>query len=258
MVAISLYTAPRKISQSMETLRTPANLGEIDSSLTQSIDNYLIDFSRQYGQPFGYIQEQSGAIVQNLFPIRGNETEQISSSSQVYLEMHTETAFHPWKPDFLILYCVKGDRKAETTISMLSDILPRLSSDIINILQQERFVTSIDMSFQNSKQKNVQIRMPILSSDLSSMAFDQYLMRGIDEEAQSALDIFKEYVLKCLMGLTLSAGDILVIDNNRAIHGRTPFTPRHDGTDRWLKRVMVRKEPPPQSELDDSVITTIF
>ncbi|MBJ7505663.1 MAG: TauD/TfdA family dioxygenase, partial [Ilumatobacteraceae bacterium] len=32
---------------------------------------------------------------------------------------------------------------------------------------------------------------------------------------------------------------ILVIDNHRAVHGRTSFTPRYDGTDRWLKRALV-------------------
>ena len=32
---------------------------------------------------------------------------------------------------------------------------------------------------------------------------------------------------------------VLVVDNNTAVHGRTPFTPRFDGTDRWLQRTFV-------------------
>ncbi|MGA0208053.1 MAG: TauD/TfdA family dioxygenase, partial [Ilumatobacteraceae bacterium] len=39
--------------------------------------------------------------------------------------------------------------------------------------------------------------------------------------------------------VVLQRGDVLVIDNHRAVHGRTPFTPRYDGTDRWLKRSLV-------------------
>jgi alpha-ketoglutarate-dependent taurine dioxygenase len=39
--------------------------------------------------------------------------------------------------------------------------------------------------------------------------------------------------------VVLQAGDVLVIDNERAVHGRTPFVPRYDGTDRWLKRALV-------------------
>jgi L-asparagine oxygenase len=42
----------------------------------------------------------------------------------------------------------------------------------------------------------------------------------------------------------LQSGDILVIDNRRAVHGRTPFNPRYDGTDRWLKRALVVTELP--------------
>jgi hypothetical protein len=39
--------------------------------------------------------------------------------------------------------------------------------------------------------------------------------------------------------VVLADGDLLVIDNDHAVHGRTPFIPRYDGTDRWLKRALV-------------------
>jgi len=39
--------------------------------------------------------------------------------------------------------------------------------------------------------------------------------------------------------VVLDDGDLLVIDNDRAVHGRTAFTPRYDGTDRWLRRALV-------------------
>ncbi len=42
--------------------------------------------------------------------------------------------------------------------------------------------------------------------------------------------------------IQLQAGDLLVIDNRRCLHGRNSFVPRHDGTDRWLERVYVRAE----------------
>ena len=40
--------------------------------------------------------------------------------------------------------------------------------------------------------------------------------------------------------VSLRAGEVLVIDNDVIVHGRVPFTPRYDGTDRWLKRINVR------------------
>jgi hypothetical protein len=39
--------------------------------------------------------------------------------------------------------------------------------------------------------------------------------------------------------VTLDEGDLLVVDNRRALHGRVPFEARHDGSDRWLLRAYV-------------------
>jgi alpha-ketoglutarate-dependent taurine dioxygenase len=37
-------------------------------------------------------------------------------------------------------------------------------------------------------------------------------------------------------------GDLLCIDNRRTVHGRTSFTPRYDGFDRWLQRSFVVRD----------------
>ena len=34
----------------------------------------------------------------------------------------------------------------------------------------------------------------------------------------------------------LQPGDIMLVDNNRAIHGRSPFFPKYDGNDRFIVR----------------------
>ncbi|GAA2632946.1 hypothetical protein Adu01nite_12980 [Paractinoplanes durhamensis] len=40
-----------------------------------------------------------------------------------------------------------------------------------------------------------------------------------------------------MQDVRLSAGEILIIDNLRSVHGRRPFTARYDGRDRWLRIV---------------------
>jgi hypothetical protein len=42
--------------------------------------------------------------------------------------------------------------------------------------------------------------------------------------------------------VVLQPGDLVIIDNYRAVHGRRPFQPRYDGRDRWLKRVHVTRD----------------
>jgi hypothetical protein len=47
----------------------------------------------------------------------------------------------------------------------------------------------------------------------------------------------------------LKTGDLLLINNHKAVHGRKPFKARYDGTDRWLQRLLVRKTLPPKDFL---------
>ena len=59
--------------------------------------------------------------------------------------------------------------------------------------------------------------------------------------------------------LEARAGDLLIIDNTVAVHGRSPFTPRFDGTDRWLQRTFVVSDlAPSAADRRGRVITTHF
>jgi enduracididine beta-hydroxylase len=40
----------------------------------------------------------------------------------------------------------------------------------------------------------------------------------------------------------LQAGDVLILDNYRVVHGRKPFSAKFDGADRWLKRLNVTRD----------------
>ncbi len=63
----------------------------------------------------------------------------------------------------------------------------------------------------------------------------------------------------CHTSVALEAGDLLVVDNTVAVHGRTPFTARFDGTDRWLQRSFVVSDlAPSAADRRGRVITTHF
>ena len=42
-------------------------------------------------------------------------------------------------------------------------------------------------------------------------------------------------------GILLEAGDLLIVDNRRAVHGRNQFQAYFDGYDRWLQRGYVTR-----------------
>jgi alpha-ketoglutarate-dependent taurine dioxygenase len=74
------------------------------------------------------------------------------------------------------------------------------------------------------------------------MKYDRTVMKGITEEAQMALDVFNKAIERNKQTVFLNTGDLIIIDNATTVHGRTSFSARYDGSDRWLKRVVVRKE----------------
>jgi L-asparagine oxygenase len=222
---------------------TPDSLFNIPK--TEKAESVILEYARKNGYPVGYLQEQKGQIVQNIFPIKKTAEQQISSSSKTTLELHTEAAFHPHLPDYLLLLCLRGDENAGTTYTNLSDILQDIHVGVVNILKKDLFETTVDDSFRMNGEENTTIKLPVLSYDSNKkyiMKYDRTVMTGITTEAQMALNIFNKAVEKHKQTIFLKTGDLMIIDNSISVHGRTSFNARYDGTDRWLKRVVVRKE----------------
>ncbi len=221
----------------------------------------LLTVARLLGQPVGYEPEHGGDLVQNLVPVQGTETRQVSTSSKVELMFHTEAAFHPHRPRYLLLLCLRGDPAAFTTLSSIHEVLPHLSADVRDTLFERRFRTAVDESYLHGRQNVLGEPMAVLTGDreLPTMVFDADLMMGVDEAADEALQTLARAVEALQIGVALEAGDLLVVDNAVAVHGRTPFTPRFDGTDRWLQRAMVVSDlRPSAADRTGRIITTVF
>lgn len=220
----------------------------------------LIGIATLLGEPVGYRPELGGRLVQNLVPTRANQHRQTSTSSAVPLLFHTETAFHPYRPAYLALLCLRGDPAADTTLSSIHEVWPRLSARTQDVLFEPRFRTAIDESFLNGRENVLGAPMPVLRDrQQPTMVFDEDLMVGMDPEASAALAELGAATSAYHARVNLKAGDLLVIDNARAVHGRSPYAPRFDGSDRWLQRTFVIDALPTHAEdLDGRVITTPF
>lgn len=239
---------------------TPSSPTETTTKNMQS-EFVLLSVAWCLGQPIGYLPEHNGSIVQNIVPVRGTEVSQISTSSRVELQFHTETAFHPFRPRYLLLLCLRGDPQAGTLVASVYDIVERLSSSDLEVLRQSRFRTAVDASFLNGTPSGLGSAQPILFGSESDLTFvyDADLMVGIDSEAQDVLERLASAVRESSKCVVLNAGDLLVVDNYVAVHGRTPFVARFDGTDRWLQRTFVVSDlSPSASDRVGRIITTTF
>ena len=241
---------------------TPATLSPSSFKEQPSKDSSrtLLHYGYQLGYPVAYAQEQNGQLIQNIIPVYKTEYEQISSSSKVELALHTESAFHPYKPDYVLLLCLRGDDKAATTYANVNEIVESLSSEVVKSLKQPWYRTAVDDSFRTKGEPQKEFIMPILSEvdDKMTITYDNFFMRGINEYAVLALTELNYAIQKCTREIVLKTGDLLVIDNSTVIHGRKPFQARYDGTDRWVQRMLVRKQMPPDDQVDGNVITTKF
>lgn len=233
----------------------------VDGGALDAAKESVLSFANSLGTPIGYKQEQNGSLFQHIIPTHKTEYGQISTSSKSNLELHTETAFHPYKPSFVLLLCLRGDKNAVTTYADDHDILSNLSSQTIEVLQQPWYITRIDDSFRTKGEPDSEFVLPILrkhGEDDWGITYDKYFMRGINKHAEDALEEFNSAIEKSTKEIVLEDGQLLVINNKNTVHGRRPFEARYDGTDRWLMRVLVRKTRPPYSHIDGNIITTEF
>jgi L-asparagine oxygenase len=212
------------------------------------------------GEAVGYLPEQGGALVQNLIPTPAGADHQTSTSSRVTLAFHTETAFHPHLPSYLVLLCLRGDPAAATTWCTVDDALSDLSPATVELLWQPRFRCGVDESFTGGVSAGLGPQRAILRGDRRAPAwtFDADLMIGTDVTAQDALAELSASVERHQQGVVLESGDLFVIDNELVVHGRSPFPARFDGTDRWLQRAFVVANLDAIVERDGQVLTTRF
>ncbi|MFC9686688.1 TauD/TfdA family dioxygenase, partial [Streptomyces sp. NPDC056948] len=66
--------------------------------------------------------------------------------------------------------------------------------------------------------------------------FDEAATKTVTSEGRAALAELAEVAHRTYTGVLLRPGDLAVVDNRITLHGRSEFTPRYDGRDRWLQR----------------------
>jgi len=222
-------------------LKTPSEnnykIGE--TTILSKIQSILI---HTISEMIAYEAEGYGRLFQDIIPIQSMATKQTSVSSNIELEIHTEQAFSKLRPDILTLSCIRGDSNALTYILPVQFILDNLSQYEIELLRKPLWITGVDLSFKLNGNEfidgDIRGPMSILNGDEAHpiLIFDQDLMKGITEESNNMIkkivDIYYKYRLKHNM----QTGDIIFIDNRRAVHGRSPFSPKYDGYDRFLIR----------------------
>jgi L-asparagine oxygenase len=223
--------------------KTPlVNINSIGSNtLIASIQSIFISY---LGEMISYEAEGDGKIFQDIVPVSNMGINQTSYNSDVELEIHTEQAFSKIRPDILGLGCLRGDEKAFTYVLPLNKILENITKEEYELLLKPLWKIGIDMSFKKNGylflEGDIRGPFPIINNSSvngeKTLVFDQDLMKGITEESNYLLEKIVDIYYKNRIGHNLQSGEIILIDNRHSLHGRSSFTPKYDGNDRFLIR----------------------
>lgn len=189
-----------------------------------------------------YEAEGYGNLFQDVVPLKAMEHAQTSLGSNTELEIHTEQAFSKLKPDILSLACLRGDPEAFTHIFPIKTILEHTTGEEQELLKKPLWKTGVDLSFKLNNNEfidgDTRGPMPIISGPPNdpTLIFDQDLMMGITPEATNMIRKIVDIYYQKKIRHNLKPGEIILIDNRRAVHGRSAFKPRYDGRDRFLIR----------------------
>jgi Fe(II)/alpha-ketoglutarate-dependent arginine beta-hydroxylase len=241
---------------------------DIQTSLHEQI--FIVLHGSLLGDLLGWATQQDGYLVHDVFPIKGNENEQLGTGSQQTLWWHTEDAFHPYRADYICFLCLRNPDNVATTIGTVD--VGKLDPAQVEILFQPRFTIRPDESHQEKNESDIrkakrpdsdqdQIKAsyeriktmntnpektPVFfgSPDAPYLRLDPYFMdlADNDPEAREALDALTKHIDARLVDLVLQPGDCCFIDNYKAVHGRKPFKARYDGHDRWIKRICMTRD----------------
>jgi Taurine catabolism dioxygenase TauD, TfdA family len=213
---------------------------EPDNSSTVEEEVFLNLCGALLGDAIAWAHQRDGLICQDVVPIKEHKDEMLGSGSEQDLVWHTEDARYSYRGDYIGLMCLRNPDAVPTTFASIDEI--RLDPDQVEVLFEPRFVFRPDPSHPTDSERE---KAPVLFGDPSSpyVRFDPYSMdRPESEEARSAMDYLIRAIDENLTGVALLPGECLFIDNYRAVHGRSSFKARFDGTDRWLKRINIARD----------------
>lgn len=202
---------------------------------------YLIGLASLLGEVFSFRSQHEGNLIQNVVPIASDAYEQVGTGSEVFLQWHSEDAFHPLRADYIGLLCLRSDPSAATTFSSLRRM--NLPERYKRVLFEERFQAGIDKAHGGSGRAEDGPIIAILSGrfDDPALRVDTSCIRALpgDYEAAESLEYFIQAMTSAGRQFALAAGDIVFMDNLSLVHGRAAFQPCFDGKDRWLQRVSI-------------------
>ena len=208
-------------------------------------ERILMAVGEQLGTIYAYRNERNGYLVSNVVPTEGDREVQSSNGSALELPLHTEDVHqHPYSPDFVILFCLRDEpgQHAFTHILESRPVVERLPPTIRQTLEQPLFVSEPPPIYAGRNNRTPK-PLPVLEGARPHKLQVEFNdTRALGADAQRALEELKRECARAdtLIRIDLRPGQAAILNNNKVLHGRGPFTSSFGVKRRWLQRVKVK------------------
>lgn len=240
------YLLLRGLPVETDLPETPTSTPAPEDRPLIAAEAWLALVGRVLGLPTGYFELRCGTVYHDVYPSPGAHYLS-SETSETLLEFHTEMTYHRHQPQYVMLACSRADheRRAATQVASIRRAVRLLDEDTKARLMAKTMPCNVDVSFRGDDPEGLRgpiANVQVLSGDSADplLGYDRELLAPDSPEDQLALDALSAALDDVTEEVKLEPGDLLIVDNYRTTHARTPFSPRWDGKDRWLHRMYIR------------------
>jgi len=210
------------------------------------------------GRSISYMSENSGALFVNLTTIPGVGRKEEKSKKS--MRGHTDAVSFPFPgpykdtlypdispaPDILCLVCLRNPDKTHTRLIPLDDVIEKLEPETIQELQKEQFTIECQNTFRKGTRNIIgEVHFAYDANILQKNEDNNYMVRYSHSKAAAdhdnipalkALEKFQNAIRDSIIKVKLEPGDVIILNNRRALHGKDKHSENYGLQTRWLLR----------------------
>lgn len=232
-------------------LPVPSDAGVIKGALAATLLNRLLGLDT-----VSYGSENGGHPFVNLVPQDGKGRK--ARKSHDGMRGHTDGVSFPFPgtrdevvmrmapaPDWVCLVCLRNPRAVPTRVVPVLPLLEQMPPQLLAALREPQFIIQAQGTFTKGM-KDILGSAHIVDGGALLVGDQNFVFRfshsNVDPapdatpEAQEALDAVEAHCVANSQAIALSPGDLLWVNNRRAIHGRGEVGLGSGGQERWLLR----------------------
>jgi len=218
-------------------------------------ENIISALGAILGEPYS-IHFEGTELVNNLTPQKNCKNHYTGLGSDVELDFHIENAalkFMPegdYSPMGLIFLGIRNDETTRGPSTFVSDArlaLKKLSEEDLEILYGRNFIIKLPFRWREALESKENTDLcPMVSGPIDfprmSAVFYPNMVLAVNDKAKIAFENLYKAIKAVSIGIQITPGKLMYVDNRLALHSREKFEATYDEDNmpyRWIQRLFI-------------------